>query len=35
MARFQTVIKSARFVYSPYTAVEMQGVLAASLCEAA
>jgi len=25
MARFQTVIKSARFVYSPYTAIEMQG----------
>lgn len=25
MARFQTVIKSARFVYSPYTATEMQG----------
>jgi len=24
MARFQTVIKSARFVYSPYTATEMQ-----------
>jgi hypothetical protein len=23
--RFQTVIKSARFVYSPYTAIEMQG----------
>jgi hypothetical protein len=25
MARFQTVIKRARFVYSPYTAIEMQG----------
>ncbi len=25
MARFQTVIQSARFVYSPYTATEMQG----------
>ena len=25
MASFQTVIKSARFVYSPYTATEMQG----------
>ena len=25
MARFQTVIKRARFVYSPYTANEMQG----------
>jgi hypothetical protein len=25
MARFQTTIKSARFVYSPYTATEMQG----------
>ena len=25
MARFQTVIKSARFVYSTYTATEMQG----------
>ena len=25
MARFQTIIKSARFVYSPYTATEMQG----------
>src|SRR5271157_2206320 len=25
MARFQTVIKSARFVYSPYSATEMQG----------
>ena len=25
MAGFQTVIKSARFVYSPYTATEMQG----------
>jgi len=25
MARFQTVIKHARFVYSPYTATEMQG----------
>ena len=25
MARFQTVIKCARFVYSPYTATEMQG----------
>jgi len=25
MAKFQTVIKSARFVYSPYTATEMQG----------
>jgi hypothetical protein len=25
MPRFQTVIKSARFVYSPYTASEMQG----------
>jgi hypothetical protein len=25
MARFQTVIKSARFVYSPYAATEMQG----------
>ena len=25
VARFQTVIKSARFVYSPYTATEMQG----------
>jgi hypothetical protein len=25
MARFQTVIKSARFAYSPYTATEMQG----------
>ena len=25
MPRFQTVIKSARFVYSPYTATEMQG----------
>jgi hypothetical protein len=25
MARFQTVLKSARFVYSPYTATEMQG----------
>jgi hypothetical protein len=24
MARFQTVIKSARFVFSPYTATEMQ-----------
>jgi hypothetical protein len=24
MARFQTVIKYARFVYSPYTATEMQ-----------
>jgi hypothetical protein len=24
MLRFQTVIKSARFVYSPYTAGEMQ-----------
>ena len=25
MPRFQTVIKRARFVYSPYTATEMQG----------
>ena len=25
MAKFQTVIRSARFVYSPYTATEMQG----------
>src|ERR1700689_4743971 len=25
MPRFQTVIKSARFVYSPYSATEMQG----------
>ena len=25
MAHFQTVIKRARFVYSPYTATEMQG----------
>jgi hypothetical protein len=25
MARFQTVIKHVRFVYSPYTAAEMQG----------
>ena len=25
MARFQTVLKRARFVYSPYTATEMQG----------
>jgi hypothetical protein len=25
MARFQTVIKSALFVYSPYNATEMQG----------
>jgi hypothetical protein len=25
MPRFETVIKSARFVYSPYTATEMQG----------
>jgi hypothetical protein len=25
MARFQTVITQARFVYSPYTATEMQG----------
>jgi hypothetical protein len=25
MARFQTVVKSARFVYSAYTATEMQG----------
>jgi hypothetical protein len=25
MARFQTVIKRARFVYSPYSATEMQG----------
>lgn len=25
MPRFQTVIRRARFVYSPYTAVEMQG----------
>jgi len=25
MAKFQTVIKRARFVYSPYTATEMQG----------
>jgi hypothetical protein len=25
MARFQTVIKHARFVYSPYSATEMQG----------
>src|SRR5579871_5244036 len=25
MGRFQTVLKSARFVYSPYTATEMQG----------
>jgi hypothetical protein len=25
MARFQTVITRARFVYSPYTATEMQG----------
>jgi hypothetical protein len=25
MARFQTVMKSDRFVYSPYTATEMQG----------
>ena len=25
MARFQTVIRRARFVYSPYTATEMQG----------
>lgn len=25
MPRFQTVIKRARFVYSPYTAAEMQG----------
>ena len=25
MAGFQTVLKSARFVYSPYTATEMQG----------
>jgi hypothetical protein len=24
MARFQTVLKRARFVYSPYTATEMQ-----------
>jgi hypothetical protein len=34
MARFQTVIKSARFVYSPYSATEMQGfaqVLAGSI----
>jgi hypothetical protein len=26
MTRFKTVIKNARFVYSPYTATEMQGV---------
>src|SRR6202142_1724566 len=26
MPRFQTVIRRARFVYSPYTATEMQGV---------
>ena len=25
MLRFQTVIKRARFIYSPYTATEMQG----------
>ncbi len=25
MPRFQTVIKHARFIYSPYTATEMQG----------
>ena len=25
MTRFQTVLKSARFVYSPYSATEMQG----------
>ena len=25
MSRFQTVIRRARFVYSPYTATEMQG----------
>lgn len=25
MSRFQTVIQSARFVYSPYIATEMQG----------
>ena len=25
MARFQTILKHARFVYSPYTATEMQG----------
>jgi hypothetical protein len=25
MAKFQTVIKQARFVYSPFTAMEMQG----------
>jgi hypothetical protein len=25
MTRFQTVIRSARFVYSPHTATEMQG----------
>jgi hypothetical protein len=25
MARFRTVVKSARFVYSPYSATEMQG----------
>jgi hypothetical protein len=25
MPRFQTVIRRARFVYSPYTATEMQG----------
>jgi len=24
MARFQTIIRKARFVYSPYTATEMQ-----------
>jgi hypothetical protein len=34
MARFRTVLKSARFVYSPYTATEMKGfaqVLAGSI----
>jgi hypothetical protein len=25
MVRFQTVLKSTRFVYTPYTATEMQG----------
>jgi hypothetical protein len=25
MPRFQTVVRSARFVYSPFTAQEMQG----------
>jgi hypothetical protein len=30
MPRFQTVIKSARFVYSPYTATEMQKIVRAT-----